>query len=182
MNAETWRMTSRTWLKQQKGRQAGEVYLSLQRDAKMIKTINSQGMERDRVGIRDKHCWAFAHWHVLPARRRDHQAKRKKTEYVHVSWENIHLLEKHMFCIRRVYTLVKEKYSSGYQASSHKASETGHSLRKYNLFSLIQDGENSSWVYAFREGPKRIARHPTLKRMMEMLAWPGNRTILLTQI
>lgn len=57
-----------------------------------------------------------------------------------------------MLWIRRVYTSVKEKYFSGNQASSHKASDTSHSLRKYNLFSLIQDGENSSWVYAFREG------------------------------
>lgn len=69
-----------------------------------------------------------------------------------VSWQNIHLLGKDRLWIRKVYTLTKEQYSSGYEASSHKASDTGHSLRKYNLFSLIQDGENSSWVYAFREG------------------------------
>lgn len=155
MNAEAWRTTSRTWLKRQKGRQAGEVYLSLQKDAEVIKTIDtsSRGMEQDRFGIRDEHCWlAFAQWHVIPVSPRDSQRKRKRMGYAHVSWENMYLFGKYVLWIRRVYTLVKEKYSSAYQASSHKAFDTGHSWRKYNVLSQIQDGENRSWLYAFREG------------------------------
>lgn len=111
----------------------------------MITTINisSEGMEKDKYG-RDKHYWLdFADWHVIPLSPRHYQIKRRKTGYVQVSWQNIPLLEKDMLWIRRVCTLAKEEYFSRYQASSHKASDTGHSLRKYNLFSLIQECETA---------------------------------------
>lgn len=57
-------MTSRTRLKQQKGKQAGEVCLNLQKDAEMMTeiNINSKEMEKDKFGISDKRCWLdFAH-------------------------------------------------------------------------------------------------------------------------
>lgn len=150
MNAGSCRMTSRTWFKQQKGRQAGEVCLNLQKDAEMMTKINvnSKGMEKDKFGIRDKCCWLdFAHWHVIPVNPRDHQPKRERTSCMQVSWQKIHLLGKDMLWFRKVYALAKEWYSSRYQTSSHKPYDAGHSLRKYHLFSLIQGGENRSWVY-----------------------------------
>lgn len=103
-------------------------------------TLAAREWKKINMEQRDKHCWLnFVDCHVISLNPRDYQTKRKRTGYVQVSWQNIPLLEKDMLWIRRVCTLAKEEYFSGYQASSHKASDTGHSLRKYNLFSLIQD-------------------------------------------